>query len=495
MKPKQPKYKRSLLYTIWLYFMLFLTIVLLLLWLFQVVLMPWYYQNMKTRNIISVAMSIAREAGSPDFSSKLKSLAYENSMCIEILDKYGRELYSEDMMGGNCLIHGRNSDVMYSYMKELNTDEDGTIYYNVHNELYNNETLLFGLRLDTEDGIAGYLFINTSLEPLKSTVNIINDQLFLISVIMILVSAVISFLMARRIADPISRITKSAKRLGNGEYGVKFEGGSYIEAQTLSDTLNYASEEISKVDSLRKDLIANISHDLRTPLTIVKSYAEMIRDLSGDNPVKREQHIGVIIAETDRLAALVNDILDVSRIESGNQELNITSFPITAKLEEVLLRYKILSEQQGYKFIFTPDEECMVRADVIKIEQVIYNLINNAVNYTGADKTIYIKQINGEHSVRIEITDTGEGIAEELLPVIFDRYYRAEKSKREVVGTGLGLSIVKAILKQHNFPFGVQSEIGKGSTFWFEVTIDGEKGVLYKDGLEAKITTGPASID
>ena len=111
-----------------------------------------------------------------------------------------------------------------------------------------------------------------------------------------------------------------------------------------------------------------------------------------------------------------------------------------------------------------------IEADIIKLEQVLYNLINNAVNYTGENKTVYITQIiKDETTARIEITDTGKGIEPELLPLIFDRYYRAEKSRREVIGTGLGLSIVKQILKQHNFKFGVRSELNVGSTFWFEV--------------------------
>ncbi len=256
--------------------MFFITIVIVLLWLFQVVLLPTYYKNMKTQSIIKVAMAIARDAGTENFNASLKSLAYENSMCIEIIDKYGRSVCSEDMMGGNCLLHGANSLALNGYMAELNAKDDGTIYYNVHNELYNNQTLLFGLRLGTKESVSGYLFINTSLEPLESTVKIINEQLLWISIILIAISAIISFFVARQISHPITKITQSAKKLGEGEYGVKFEGSGYVEVETLADTLNYASGEISKVDSLRRDLISNISHDLRTPLTIVKSYAEMI---------------------------------------------------------------------------------------------------------------------------------------------------------------------------------------------------------------------------
>ncbi len=258
------------------------------------------------------------------------------------------------------------------------------------------------------------------------------------------------------------------------------------ETETLAETLNYAAAEISKVDSLRRDLIANISHDLRTPLTMVKAYAEMIRDLSGDNPAKRSEHVNIIIEESDRLAALVNDILDLSKLESGSEGLNLSKFSITKKIHEIMGRYTLLSEQQGYSFYVNAETDFETEADIIKIEQVLYNLINNAVNYTGENKNVYINLlIKDKDTARIEITDTGKGIEPDLLPLIFDRYYRAEKNKREVIGTGLGLSIVKQILKRHNFKFGVRSEIGAGSTFWFEVkgrAVE-EKGEKEKNGL------------
>ena len=186
--------------------------------------------------------------------------------------------------------------------------------------------------------------------------------------------------------------------------------------------------------------------------------------------MKREEHIGIIIEESDRLAALVNDILDLSKLESGTAGIEKSTFSITRKIHEIMGRYTLLSEQKGYSFHLSTEKDFEIEADVIKIEQVLYNLINNAVNYTGENKTVYITQIiKDDTTARIEITDTGKGIEPELLPLIFDRYYRAEKSRREVIGTGLGLSIVKQILKQHNFKFGVRSELNVGSTFWFEV--------------------------
>ena len=202
---------------------------------------------------------------------------------------------------------------------------------------------------------------------------------------------------------------------------------------------------------------------------MVKAYAEMIRDLSGDNPKKRAEHIQVIIDESDRLAFLVNDILELSKLESSNAELSLSEFSISEKMEDVLSRYQILIERDGYYFQYYKDDDRICFADESKIEQVLYNLINNAVNYCGDDKAVIIRQINKKDSVRIEIIDHGKGISKELMPLVFDRYYRDKKVARDKVGTGIGLSIVKGILTTHKFPFGVSSEECKGSMFWFEI--------------------------
>lgn len=220
---------------------------------------------------------------------------------------------------------------------------------------------------------------------------------------------------------------------------------------------------------MQRDLIANASHDLRTPLTMLKAYAEMIRDLSGDNPVKRNEHLQVIIEETDRLNLLVNDILDLSKLENGSMTLNRTQFDMEQRLTEIVERYRGLSGVSGYEFILKTDGEASVFCDSVKIEQVICNLMNNAMNYTGADKRIYVTQEHTPQGLKISVRDTGEGMDQETLSRIFDKYYRSENYKREVVGTGLGLSIVKAILRLHDYAFGVDSTVGVGSTFWFVI--------------------------
>lgn len=448
--------------------MFFTAVVFIMLWFFQIVFLENFYEKMKISDVKLSAKKIVDEYGDDDYGRTLTTIAISNDLCIEIVDKYGRVIYTKDTLGKSCLIHSPDS-MKGEFLNKLKESGKKEIYFKEYNSAISNDMLVFAAVIGSADSPEGYVLINTPLVPVGSTASIIKRQLLIITIYLIILSIVISFFMARKIAEPIVKITKSAEKMAAGNYSIKFEGGDYLEIQRLASTLTYAGQQISKVDAMQRDLIANVSHDLRTPLTMLKAYAEMIRDLSGDNPQKRNEHLEIIIEETDRLAQLVNDMLDLSKLEDGNQELNYTEFNIRILLEDIVARYEGISKKSDYHISFEPDGDAIVRCDIIKIQQVIYNLINNAVNYTGEDKQIFIKQKNSADCVRIEVSDTGEGIAPEKIKLIFDKYYRSENHKREVVGTGLGLSIVKAILKKHEYNFGVYSVVGKGSTFWFEI--------------------------
>ena len=201
---------------------------------------------------------------------------------------------------------------------------------------------------------------------------------------------------------------------------------------------------------------------------MIKAYASMIQEISGDNPEKRTKHTQIIIDESDRLTALVNDILNISKIRSGMDMLKISTFNLSEFIYTILERFDYLVETKGYTIERDIDDELFTEADMEKIEQVVYNLVGNAVNYTGEDKRIVVRLHKSEGGfLRFSVTDTGKGIPEDEIKTIWDRYYRsAETHKRPIKGTGLGLSIVKTILIKHDFQFGVESEVGKGSTFY-----------------------------
>ncbi|MBQ4096113.1 MAG: HAMP domain-containing histidine kinase [Oscillospiraceae bacterium] len=465
----------------WMSFMLFATIILVLLWLFQFVFLESYYETMKIRDMSRAAQQISKKADYSGLGVAVRKIAFDNSFSVVVTDSQCNVIVAENTMGSYSIL---GNDISYNYNRYI---------YSLRNKLIDSgkssisvkptsrdgddeiQKMMFVTSMDYENKDVLYIFIEASVEPIDATATIIKQQLIYITIILFELAFIITMFLSKRIAQPIASLTATAEEFAKGNYSVKFESSGYSEVKQLSDVLNNAGEEISKVSELRRELVANVSHDLRTPLTIIKSYAEMIRDISGENPKKREEHLEVIINESDRLSNLVNGILELSKLESSERELVPKPFSVHEKLSEVMARYRLLNENEGYNIHFEGDEDAVCVADIQMIDQVLYNLINNAVNYCGDDKEVIVTQKNGEGFVRIEICDHGSGIEEELLPHIFDRYYRAPKAKRDVIGTGLGLSIVKEILKKHGFPFGVSSVLGEGSVFWFEMKMpDGE---------------------
>ncbi len=351
-----------------------------------------------------------------------------------------------------------------SYIKEQFKDFGGSSL------LYSkNNSLNYVSVIDYHGG--SYLFANYSLKIINGTRNILLVYFILVGIFVLLAAALFSYSVSQRLSSGIKNLSSTAERFSKGDFNVNFTNSEYKELAVLSDTLNSVRDEVKKSDSFQRELLANVSHDLKTPLTMIKAYASMIREISGDNPQKRDKHLQVIIDEADRLTGLVNDVLNVSKLTSGINEINCKVFNFTEFLYGIINKFEYLQETQGYKIMVDVDANLYTRADEEKIGQVIYNLLGNAVNYTGEDKTVFISlksSLDGDR-IKLKIRDTGKGIAKEDLPEIWNRYYRSrETHSRPVKGTGLGLNIVKIILQNHSFDFGVESELGNGSTFWVD---------------------------
>lgn len=477
-KRKKPFFTKtaSLRSYIWISFIVFTFAILGLLWFFQYISLETYYATMKSDQLVEVSeriTTLGKNQPSSVFHQLVRNEAFRNSVCIAVTDSQGNVENFENMLSGPSLFEenltGGFSATLYGLKSDYDASDKQIMTKTFENKEYETKGLIVVAQFNYR-GENKYLFIESSLEMIDATTDIIKTQLFYITIILFELAFIITLFISNRLSRPIQNITKTAKKFARGDYSAKFDGSGYVESKELASVLEKARKEVSKVTDLRRDLIANVSHDLRTPLTIIKSYAEMIKDISGNNPEKRDEHLQVIIDESDRLSALVSSLMELSKLESsGGDDLEKTDFSISQKLDEIMQRYAVLVENDGYDITVEKDRDAVCTADVPKLEQVFYNLINNAVNYCGDGKKIVIKQINKENCVRIEVHDDGAGIPQESLPLIFDRYYRSERHKRDKVGSGLGLSIVKEILKKHEFPFGVISEEGKGSNFWFEI--------------------------
>ena len=329
------------------------------------------------------------------------------------------------------------------------------------------DDFLYAKLATLDDGTELMVISDVQVTPLDSTIAILKGQLEVTSVLALAISLIVSFVISRNISRPIVKLNDAALELARGKFDTEFSGKGYREIEELSDTLNYTAKELGKASAFQHELLANVSHDLRTPLTMIGGYAEVMRDIPDENT---PENVQVIIDETKRLTAFVNSILDLTKLHSGFETLKCDTVCLTEMLESIRTRYFKLTKNDGYTVEIQADDDAYVVCDEAKISQAFYNLMDNAVNHTGADKTVVIRQILTDKKVRIEIADSGEGIAPEELPHIWDRYYRAKQTahKRAVVGSGIGLSIVKSVFELHKLLYGVESEVGKGTTFWVE---------------------------
>lgn len=494
--------KISIKWKVFFYLLSFTVILLVILWVSQICYLDTFYKFIKNREAQKALAQVVYllKSEETDIETEIDRIAAEGNLSVLVTDTSGNTVHSAEYImnsqmsaipkeefeqyyeqakeqGGKAKIEfeGNRNVTMPPVEEQLPLPEEGkktppereNSFLQNHGQKRVQSAIYVEIMNDGTKNLV--VMVNSQLTPVDATVDTLRIQFVWISGILILLSLLIAFLLSKKISGSIIRVNHSARELAKGDYSVEFSGKDYREITELSETLNFAARELEKTEGFRKELLANVSHDLRTPLTMIIAYAEGMRDLPGENT---PENIQVVIDESRRLTNLVNDMLDISKLQSGVMEKNVSVYNLTESIQSVFERYNKLKEQEGYSIEFQYGQEVMVEADKFKIFQVIYNLVNNAINYTGEDKRVLVRQIVKGETVRIEVIDTGEGIAEEALPYVWDRYYKVDKThKRAVMGTGLGLSIVKNILILHEAEYGVESEKGKGSTFWFELPV------------------------
>ena len=430
---------------IFLFLLLFCAILLVILWLFQTVLLNDMYKLIRRHELKQVISYIEKELATIEkeidllrLQSIIIRIQSENDILITLTRDFvlpaQRPRFEPQIFG--------RSNIPFEAVTETKEFK-----------LPNGQTL----------SLTFYALIS----PVNATVSTLRMQLYIITGVMIVFSVLIAVAISKRISKPIVDINRNAQTLAKGDYSTRFSGTGFHEIVELSNTLNTAAIELGKVETLRRELLANVSHDLRTPLSLIYSYSEMMHDFPDEITPEQTQ---VIMEETRRLSTLVNDVLDISKLETDMESLNKTDFSITQAIAETTGRMEELLRKDGYNITFSHDRDARVHADKTKIDRAFYNLLINAVNYAGDNRRIAVEQAVAGENVRISVSDDGEGISEDDLPYIWDRYYKSSKThKRAVTGTGLGLSIVKKIITLHNGAYGVTTKLGKGSTFWFEI--------------------------
>lgn len=490
------KDKISLKWKLFLYILIFAGIIILLFSVFQILLLDDFYRSIKTKDINELTNSSynlihdgVEDEDDYDYfiknnirlHEKLSNIATENEAFIYIFKKVHNEctLIYETGKGGsysdltqnitsiwNKAVSGNLRDIFYIIFRDDNNEMFDTLVVENSKE-QEKDYLISGIFLSNEY----ILIVDSRLTPVEPAVAAMKYQILYISLIVIVLAIVVALLLSRSISKPIITINSSAKLMAEGNLDIEFTGHGYKEITELKTTLNHTVEELKKTETLQRELLANVSHDLRTPLTLISGYAEMMKDIPEETT---EENIQIIVDESKRLTMLVNDLLSLSRMKSRTEELNLSVFDIKLLLDNIIERQNKFFENINAKInLITKEEHVFIKADMPKIEQVIYNFITNAINYSKEEKVVDVYLDANDNIAVIKVRDYGIGIKQENLEYIWQRYYRVDKGlQRSTQGTGLGLSIIKEILEYHNFKYGVESKEGVGSTFYFEIPIE-----------------------
>ena len=511
----------SISWKLFVYLILFTAFILGVVWSMQIGHLNYFYSQSKTKEL-STADSLITESLLNDpttLDRTVEHCAASFRFCVRVFivdgatahqlvsarvsggcpihymsDKYLTHLYNEAIANGGLYSVRLSPESLYASDPDALIPEAEALFSGDDPEGTGGEYGMSQIHVRVVTGELGESYIvmlSSEIEPLNATVETLKTQFWMIAFILLWGAFLLAILLARTISAPIRKMSVAAGRMAKGRYDVDFSAGGFKEVVELSDALTNASEQLTRTDRLQKELIANISHDLRTPLTMIIGYSEVMRDLPGENT---PENVQVIIDETERLSRLVNDLLDLSKLQAGSRTPTMEVFNLTELMEATMLRYDKLTQKDGYRVEYASDVSVDVRADRTMILQVLYNLINNAINYTGEDKLVRVTQRLTEDGtrVRVSVTDSGAGIPPDQIPLIWDRYYKIDKvHRRAMIGTGLGLSIVKQILEAHRTIYGVESKLGEGSTFWFDMRVE----AIVTDDLTEELAYGEELSD
>ena len=458
-----------------------LAIILVIWFNIAVLFKPMYYamtERQLTDTLDRIAGIIEDNGGvlTGDVYREIREASASN-MCIEISRADGKGVWLSEGIGDSCQIHcyelatskddhGRRRNLDSRVAMGLREDiaENGGISTTL-TDVHDNRQLVVGSR-----EASGYVVIvSTNLVQAAPTIDIVTSQLQSSTFIAVVLALMISAILSNWFIGPIMTLSSATKEVAKGNYKLNIPVSDEYndEFGQLAHDFNRMVDQIEDSQQLQRELVASISHDLRTPLTIIKGYAESIRDITGDNKEIRDRQLNTIMDEADRLTGMVNTVMEYSKLNRDNYKLNIVQYNIADMCNDIVDFYAGRAREEGRSITYEGPDEVYVMADASLIERVLHNFVSNALQHTDLGTEVKVRvQVLDSAKVKVSVADRGEGISEEDQKHIFDKYYRARKDSGKQ-GTGLGLAIVKAILENHGFSYGVDSAPGEGSEFWF----------------------------
>lgn len=459
------------------YLTFFALFTLATIFIFQIVLLEPMYEKSKITSIKQVEQAVELGLKTDDFDDFINSMQTQSDTCIFVYQDSG-STFAESRGSTGCVLSSLSTKKLSGFIQKASASSDNSYLAKLNmvpvslsgvNEDEIFRTIVYTKIVDTDSTPAAIMIAGT-ITPLDATISTLTNQLYFVMIFLVIAVVALTVLLYRKIASPLIAISTEAKKLDKGEYTSVKKANAYTEASELDTTLCKAAENIKKADKAKRDLISNVSHDLRTPLTMIGGYGEMMIDLPEE---KTDENLKVIVDESKRLNNLVNDLLDLSRLQENRIVLKKEVFDLSEFVEEQMKKYEVYRVQENFLFEVHLCDTVSVYADRVRIAQVFNNFMINGINYGGNAKHMIIRTERvDENTVRVLVQDFGEGIDEKDIDNIWERYYKIDKEHvRSSSGSGIGLAICRQLLELHGVRYGVKSRKNEGSTFYFELPV------------------------
>jgi len=489
--------KKSIGVKLFLATTLFAVIIIGVLWVLNTKFLGGYYLERKKENFTKQSEYIKEiyEGDPQDIDGELEKIENNIGGYIIIITREGALVYSssyreQNLAMGKGMMRGNNSNFPVIPGEDIRKILDGQTILNIYeHQRLNTNALVLGTSLKNGD----ILLLQSSVQAIEEGVEITKDFYLYIGIISLIIGAIIALVFSKIITRPIIKLNDVAYKMAALDFSHKYEVSSNDEIGELGKTINYLSDKLDttitelntvneklkkdiekerSLEKMRKEFVSNVSHELKTPISLVYGYAEGLKD----NVVKDEEtkkfYCDVIIDEADKMGKLVKDLLDLSQLESGQFSLDSGRVDINGLVKKAIEKYSPILKGKNINIIVeTMEEGLNIEGDMARIEQVIVNFINNGINHIDESRILKVSVREIEGKARVSVFNSGNAIPEEEMDKIWESFYKVDKARtRKYGGTGLGLSIVKRILELHKGSFGV-SNLDKGVEFWFELEL------------------------
>lgn len=490
--------KLSLNVKLFLSVSLLLVFIILAVILLNTTVLELYYKNQKEQTLVDIYnQAVAYYEENPidttsDFLFELQKLDSTRNIEVVVCDLENNVFFSSSnnfLKNGFFLPIGfenGGSEFSLSKINESLNEENPYFIRTFSDRKMNSDFATLYGKMTT-----GYLiFLRTPIESIKESVSISNTFLAMVGIFCVLISSIITYFLSKAFTKPIMELNDIAQDMANLDFSKKYDVETDDEIGTLGTSINKLSEslektigdlkkanielekdveETSKISEMRNQFISDVSHELKTPIALIQGYAEGLNDGIVQDEESKKYYIEVILDEANKMSNLTKDLLDLSRLEYGKEELIFEEFSITDLAKETIKKNELLYKEKNITCELDAKDNYIVKADGDRIEQVLTNYISNAIKHVSNENVIKctIKQI--EDKIRVTVFNSGNNIDEEDIPRLWTRFYKVDSSRnREVGGTGIGLSLVKAIMTQHKNKFGANN-VENGVEFWFEL--------------------------